>query len=282
MRRVFILMGFAFIFMHLHVTGQISKYINMKYSNISWFAMGLLFFLMFYQWYLVSKRDKEHEEHHSHCHCHDHDGHSHSEDTWFSKIGTSALMIFPIFSVLFIPAATLNSTMIEAKGFNFPIIQDKDPSSIHQFLAPDTSYYYQSEDYTDMIDASLKKVKNTDSIVINDKNYLQVMELIYHSPGLFMGKHIQFQGFSYKNEFVQHNQLFLFRFGIIHCLADSGVYGMLVDFPKTMNIQNDQWIQAEGTLSSIYYQPFKRNIPLLKVDSWEHIQKPSEEYVYKQ
>ncbi|WP_026692350.1 TIGR03943 family putative permease subunit [Peribacillus kribbensis] len=303
MTRVFILIGFAFIFMHLHATGHISKYINMRYANISLFAMFVLFFLTLYQWYLTSKKDKDGEEgyvhcqcgdpnhshghHHEHDHQHDHDhdhghDHSHGEKTWYGKLWSTVLMVFPIFSVLFIPIATLNSNAIEAKGFNFPILQDKDPSSIHQFLAPNTSYYYGSEDYAARMNKSLKHFDKDDSVVINDKNYLEVMELIYNYPGEFMGKTIEFQGFSYNNKDLQPDQLFLFLFGIVHCLADSGVYGMMVQFPKNMNMPNDQWIQASGKLSTVYYQPFQKNVPVLQVDSWKHISKPAEEYVYKQ
>lgn len=35
MLRVFVLIGFTYLFLHLHATGDISKYINMKYSYIS-------------------------------------------------------------------------------------------------------------------------------------------------------------------------------------------------------------------------------------------------------
>ena len=31
-------------------------------------------------------------------------------------------------------------------------------------------------------------------------------------------------------------------FGIIHCVADSGVFGMLVEFPEDIDIEDDRWI----------------------------------------
>ena len=45
MIRILILIGFTFIFMHLHATGDISKYINMKYSWISFCTIFVLWFL---------------------------------------------------------------------------------------------------------------------------------------------------------------------------------------------------------------------------------------------
>lgn len=35
MFRIFVLIGFTYLFLHLHATGDISKYINMKYAYIS-------------------------------------------------------------------------------------------------------------------------------------------------------------------------------------------------------------------------------------------------------
>ena len=30
--------------------------------------------------------------------------------------------------------------------------------------------------------------------------------------------------------------------GIIHCIADSGVFGMLVQFPDDVSFKNDDWV----------------------------------------
>lgn len=285
MGKILILLSFTFIFMHLHATGNITKYINMKYSYISFITIFVLWGLTIYQMYRYYKEEKNMDEghHHNHinCDCHHHD-HHHEDDKWYKKLWSSTLLIFPIVSVLLIPAATLNSKMIEAKGFNFPILQDSDPSGIHQILAPDTSYYYGSEDYTNIMNNLMGRYKDKENLNINDKNYLESMELIYNYPGNFMDKEIELQGFTFNNSDLQKNQVFLFRFGIIHCVADSGVYGLLVDFPQNMHFHNDEWIRVKGKVSSLYYQPFKKTIPIVKVQSWEPIQKPSDEYVYKQ
>ena len=44
---------------------------------------------------------------------------------------------------------------------------------------------------------------------------------------------------------------FLFRFGIIHCIADSGVYGLLTTGNAT-SYPNNTWITATGTISLEY------------------------------
>ncbi len=74
-------------------------------------------------------------------------------------------------------------------------------------------------------------------IKVNDSNYLMTMEILYNYPGEFTGKQIEFTGFVYNDEVTKDNNLFLFRFGIIHCVADSGVFGMLVQMPEKTNLK---------------------------------------------
>ncbi|WP_063964319.1 TIGR03943 family putative permease subunit, partial [Domibacillus aminovorans] len=114
-----------------------------------------------------------------------------------------------------------------------------------------------------------------------DDNYLKGMETIYNFPGEFMNKTIEFDGFSFKGESVNDHQLFVLRFGVIHCVADSGAFGMLVEFPEEMDLQDDEWIHVKGKLSSVYYQPFKATIPFLLVEEWNTIEEPEDPYTYR-
>jgi len=277
MIRFFILLGFSFLFLHLHATGSISKYINMKYSYISFITIFVLFFLTIVQLYFYIKGDKDTEDA-CDCGCDHHHDH---QKTWKDYVMLPVL-IFPIFSVLCLPVATLDSNIVKAKGFNFNVYNDKDTSAIHEFLQPDSSVYYGTDGYDELMSKSKKKFsKFGNNIAINDENWLQGMETIYHFPGDFEGKTISFRGFAYNEKDIAANQLFIFRFGIIHCVADSGVFGMLVEFPKNVHYNNDDWLHVTGTLSSEYYQPFKKTIPVLKVEKVEQIPVPKEQYVYR-
>ncbi|MCI4139485.1 TIGR03943 family protein, partial [Bacillus vallismortis] len=73
-------------------------------------------------------------------------------------------------------------------------------------------------------------------------DFLKGMETINNYPGEFLGRTIEFHGLAYKGNAINKNQLFVLRFGIIHCIADTGVYGMLVEYPNDMNIKDDEWI----------------------------------------
>jgi putative membrane protein len=276
MLRVLILIGLTYLFMHLHASGDISKYINMKYSYISYSAIYILAIFTFISIYFYMKEDE-----HDQDQCGDECGHSHEENTWWKKVITYGVFIIPILTGLFLPVATLDSSIVEKKGFYFPVYADSDTTSQQQFLQPDTSVYYGQNDYDDLMAKSLKNLLKKDMLELNESNYLTDLESIYNYPGQFIGKEVKITGFSYSTNELAANQRFLFRFGIIHCVADSGVFGMLVELPEDINPENDEWLTVSGKLETIYYQPFKKTIPFLKVTSWETISTPEDPYVYR-
>lgn len=280
MIRSLILIGFTYLLFHMHLTGDISKYINMKYSYLSEIAGFALLVLTIVQILMLNKDpSKEADCDHEHC------SHNHSkEDKWYKKVVVYPIFFFPIITGLFFPIATLDSNIVEAKGFHFPIYDEGkgDPYFQQQFLRPNTSVYYAKDEYDALMKKEKKNYQNKKTIELNDQNYLKGMETIYNFPGDFLGNEVEFKGFVFNDkETIDKNQLFIFRFGVIHCIADSGVFGMLVDMPAGTKLNNDEWITVKGKISTIYYQPFKTNIPYLIVEGWSKTSAPKGQYVYR-
>jgi putative membrane protein len=310
MIRFFILFGFSFMFFMLHYTGDINKYINMKYAYLSISAVIIMGLLSIFEFVRVSRQQiaeekklaaaaagheaghehNEHCEHHehqqpNHGHLHDHHehGHSHGESSRLKRFFSYLILFVPIVTGLFLPAQALDSSFVKAKGFSFPTFEqniENNPGA-HQFLKPDTSVFYREEDYNDVKNKELAEFINRPSIILNDADYLKGMEAIYNAPDAFMGKTIGFDGFAYKGQQVDGNHYFIFRFGFIHCVADSGVFGMLVEFPDNTEIKDDDWLHVTGKLSWELYQPFKQTIPVLRVSEWNPIDAPKDPYVYR-
>ncbi|WP_019775177.1 TIGR03943 family putative permease subunit, partial [Streptococcus sobrinus] len=107
----------------------------------------------------------------------------------------------------------------------------------------------------------------------------EVMELIYLYPDRFVGKTITYTGFVY-NDTNQKDHQFLFRFGIIHCIADSGVYGLSTRGNK-QHYENNTWIQATGTIHIEYNQALKQSLPVLEMSKCQQVTKPDNPYVYR-
>ncbi|MEK0315862.1 TIGR03943 family putative permease subunit [Cohnella sp. 56] len=312
MIRFAILFGLAFMFLLLHRTGDLNKYINMKYAYLSVSAIVLLGLLSLYQFIKVysaerkAEEERAEEEHahghdcdhadhnhdhaHAHDHAHDHDhtqghdhfGHHHGGGSRWRRGLTYLVLAVPIFTGIFLPVATLDSSFVKAKGFSFPELdQRRKDAGYHQFLKPDTSVFYSAENYDKVKQKDMADFAGQSTVALNDSNYLKGMEVLYNYTDDFMDKTVSIEGFAYKGEEVNPSSYFLFRFGFIHCVADSGVFGMLVQMPTGTQLADDDWVRVSGKLTREYYQPFKQMIPVLRVKSWERIDKPDDPYVYR-
>ncbi len=70
------------------------------------------------------------------------------------------VLFFQLSQGYFFPIATLDSDIVKAKGFHFPVAQaeSKDPFMTRQFLRPDTSIYYGKEGYRGVMEKGEERV----------------------------------------------------------------------------------------------------------------------------
>lgn len=285
MIRFLILSGYFELMMYLQVSGKLDQYINVHYRYLAILSMILSALLALVQLYIWVKSDSvkgkkqvDEEVHHHHDHDHDHGLTKPSQ-----RVIAYVLLALPVIVGTLFPTVSLDTTIVEAKGFNFPISKESvgDPEMQTQYLKPDTSIYFNKSDYLDQMKKLKEKYDDKQLIKITDENYLAVMELIYNYPSEFIGKKISYEGFVYKTPDGEKEDNFLFRFGIIHCVADSGVFGLLTHMPEGTNVKNDEWYKVEGTIQSDYYEPFKRDIPVVEVNTLTKIEAPKNQYVYR-
>ncbi|EMF0258853.1 TIGR03943 family protein [Enterococcus hirae] len=285
MIRFLILSGYFELMMYLQVSGKLDQYINVHYRYLAILSMILSALLALVQLYIWVKSDSvkgkkqgNDEGHHHHNHDHDHGLTKPSQ-----RVIAYVLLALPVIVGTLFPTVSLDTTIVEAKGFNFPISKESvgDPEMQTQYLKPDTSIYFNKSDYLDQMKKLKEKYDDKQLIKITDENYLEVMELIYNYPSEFIGKKISYEGFVYKTPDGEKEDNFLFRFGIIHCVADSGVFGLLTHMPEGTNVKNDEWYKVEGTIQSDYYEPFKRDIPVVEVNTLTKIEAPKNQYVYR-
>ncbi|EME8122528.1 membrane protein [Enterococcus faecium EnGen0263] len=278
MLRFLILSGYFELMMYLQVSGKLDQYINVHYRYLAILSMILSALLALVQLYLWVKNGKAEEETHEHNHDHDH-GLSKPYQRGIAYV----LLALPVIVGTLFPTVSLDTTIVEAKGFNFPVSKESvgDPEMQTQYLKPDTSIYFNKSDYLDQMNELKEKYGDKQTIEITDENYLEVMELIYNYPSEFIGKKISYEGFVYQTPNDSNADVFLFRFGIIHCVADSGVFGLLTHMPEGVTVKNDEWYKIEGTIQSDYYQPFKREIPSVVVTNAEKVSAPKNQYVYR-
>lgn len=137
MFRAYILLGFTILIAQLHISGNITKYINMKYAYLSTTAAIILGFLTIVQIIIVFQKNMR----------------KNKENRIVVVIiaiagmtiqkmrihgGKSILVHIVLFSNCFgiiFPIATLDSDIVKAKGFHFPVAQAEstDPFMRRQF-----------------------------------------------------------------------------------------------------------------------------------------------------
>ena len=269
MMRFLVLAGYFELTIYLHLSGKLNQYINMHYSYLAYISMVLSFALAIVQLYIWMKQVKTH----SHL------------NSRLAKVTSVALLAIPIVVGLTFPTVSLDSQTVSAEGYHFPLSEGTDQAiqtsegTTSQYLKPDTSSYFSKSAYEKEMRTAADKYLSQDIIQITNENYMEVMEAIYDYPDEFEGKTVQFTGFVYNDPSHPDSQ-FLFRFGIIHCIADSGVYGLLTT-GAPQHFDNNTWIHAKGTLSIEYHKQLKQSLPVLHITDCQTITQPDNPYVYR-
>ncbi|MGK0552479.1 TIGR03943 family putative permease subunit [Enterococcus faecalis] len=269
MLRFLIFAGYFEWMIYLVTTSQMDQYINVHYRYLIYITLVLALFLALIQLVIWIKQPPAKQAAEK------------SLRKKLTKAGCYILMSFPIIAGLLFPHPSLDANIVSTKGFSFPLSKESigDPYFQTQYLAPDTSMYFTKDIYHKRMYSELNTFKDLSEIKIDDDNYLEVMELIYDFPRSFANKTIDFTGFFYHTQKDQQNYSFAFRFGIVHCIADAGVYGLLLNGVMP-TYKNNQWLNLKGKITISYFEPFKRHLPVLSVTSQTPIAAPKNEYVY--
>lgn len=269
MIRFLILAGYFEMTMYLYISGKLDQYINLHYSYFAFLSMILSFILALVQLYIWVKN----LETHSHL----------TKKT--AKFASIALLLIPLAVAWLFPTVRLDSTTVAAKGYHFPLSAENDSNTqaqegtTVQYLKPDTSIYFTKSTYQTEMREIADKYLAQDKILITSENYMEVMEAIYDFPSEFAGKTIEMVGFVY-NDPDNKQQFFLFRFGIIHCIADSGVYGLLVT-GASQSFADNSWVSVKGTIKVGYHSSLEQTLPILETQTIQSIQEPENPYVYR-
>ena len=269
MTRLLVLFGYFFLSLYLHVSGKLDQYISPHYSYLAYISMILSLVLAIIQAYIFLKGLKRQSRLH----------------TSSARFSSMAFLSLPLLVGLTFPTINLDSQTVSAKGYYFPLSEGTNKAiqasegTRSQYLKPDTSSYYSKTAYEKNMRKTADQYLAQASIKINDDNYMEIMEAIYDFPNEFEGKEIQFTGFVY-NDPNHTNSQFLFRFGIIHCIADSGVFGLLTR-GNSNQYENNTWVTAKGKISNHYHKELKQVLPTLQVESFIKVDKPENPYVYR-
>jgi putative membrane protein len=308
--RALILLAFTGLIFKMHITGEITKFINPKYVGLSQTASVIFLVLFFIQITRIwSDKHKDHND----CH-HNHEGtecgHDHDHgDTPFSlrKLFSYAIIVFPLLTGFLLPPKVLDASIAEKKGgmaiFTNPkqnkaegsdtgqntsdlrespesTIEDPTITGEHSFIddnaVPETGIenMMSKKEYEELI----QKLNGNSTIVMDDLVFAAYYEEISADIQKYRGRQIELTGFVYKEDVLQENQLVLSRFLITHCVADASIIGFISELEEAPSIDQDTWIKATGIIDTTSFDGVE--LPMVKITGWEKVEEPLEPYLY--
>lgn len=292
--RAVILAAFGLLFLKLHITDEINKYINPKYELLSQLAVAIFFLFFFIQLCRVWERPHAH-----HCDC----GHDHDHSTSFSKkVLNYSIILFPLVTGFSLAPAVLDASIAEKKGImlqgslgsseespqagttkpeperdvteEFAELEAEQKLYEEQQALPNNNYLTQEQ-----FDEEMARLDRVSDIIMDEAVFEPYYEKISMNPEAYVGKRITVSGFIYKEEGFAPNQLVVSRYLITHCIADASIIGFLTEFEQGINtLQSDSWIELQGTLGIERYNGAQ--LPIVRVQNWKIIDQPREPYVY--
>jgi putative membrane protein len=297
--RAVILFAFFSFIIKIHLTGEMTKYINPKYEMLSQTAAVLFLFLFFVQLFRVWDKKHIHDEHCNHGCDHDH-GESSSS---LKKMLSYSILIFPLATGFFLPAKTLDASIAAKKGVmlsaapsaskedrrNADSVDIEKSSEIEgneqvgfdqeEILVDDQTPLLNLNEMTENeYKIKMNELEQTKIIEMSDEVFEPYYEAISMEPGKYQGRTVKLHGFVYKEEGFQANQLVISRFLITHCVADASIIGFLTEFNEAHSVKEDTWIEVEGTIDRTNYNGSE--LPMIKAASWKEISEPDEPYVF--
>ncbi|WP_110927574.1 TIGR03943 family putative permease subunit [Bacillus massiliglaciei] len=296
--RACILLAFSILLFHLHYTGEITKFINPKYKELSQIAAILFLILFIIQLIRIiglrSNRDNHSNCAHDYQECHhDHHHHDHGDSPMnVKKLIPYVIICFPIFTGFVLPAKVLDSAIANKKGGMAVLSNERQGTdqtadgnrqddgtesgvTDHNIdLASLNKTIVSREDYENL----KKQLQTSSKIIMSDTLYSTYYEEINMNLSKYEGRKIELNGFVYKESGFEKDQLVLSRFLITHCVADSSIIGFLSEFPEASAVKEDTWLKASGVIELTDYNGVK--MPLIKITEWEEISEPEEPYLY--
>ena len=112
---------------------------------------------------------------------------------------------------------------------------------------------------------------------IQTANYTNVLKAVHDNLDYYIGKKIHFTGYVYRVVDINSNQFILARDMIISSNLETLVVGFLCQSDKAIEFEDKVWVDIVGTITRGNYHG---DIPVIKIETIQKVDKPAEEYVY--
>ena len=118
-------------------------------------------------------------------------------------------------------------------------------------------------------------IQHSNVTEISPNNYTNILKAVHDDIESYLGKQIKFSGYIYRVFDLQENQFVLARDMLID--SQSYVVGFLCEYDRIKDFNDGSWIEIIGSISKGKYH--NRTIPIVKVNSLNKIEKPTDAFV---
>lgn len=185
----------------------------------------------------------------AHAHEHDHGDHQHRGDlSW----GGVVLVLLPIILGLLVPPRPLGAAAMSSR--------DVSAVALTSAAAPERN---------DVL-AKPKANKNVLDWLIEFRSA--------NDPPVFTGQEARLVGFVYRDERFAADEFMVSRFVISCCAADAAPLGLVVRWPESGSLAEDQWVEVKG-----HFEPGRfgeEALPILIAESVTPTDIPAQPYLY--
>ncbi|GGF24757.1 TIGR03943 family protein [Halobacillus andaensis] len=281
--RSVILLGFGLFIIKLLISGDIQKFIAPRMMPYMYFALGVIAILGMIQFFKSDSED-DHD-----CDCgHDHD-YSRSK---VRSILVYSLFIIPIFTGMLFSDHVLGSSQASNKGFKYQL-NSASPSDDYEKSNGEANES-NSDSSTDALDDPAilttterypelqEKLSEAESFTLTEDDYIGTISLLEEQVDEYVGKQVTMKGFVFREDGFPDDRMVVGRFGISCCVADGGIYGLLIqgngeDFNQ---YKNDTWVEITGTVKKVEHNNWE--LPMIEPTDIKTIDVPKEPYVYEE
>ncbi len=233
--------------------GTLYNYINEKFMGVTVFGMvGLIVVGLAYQF----RRDLDHHDHHDHDHDHDTHDHAHHDH---GHVGHSHglswsgffLVALPVVLGLSVPSQPLGVAALDNREVN---------------LSPESS----------ALPASVQAAAKT----VSERNLLDWWRTFQATtdPGTLTDEAATVVGFVYHDARYGDDAFMVTRFVVSCCVADAAVIGLVVRWPESADLADDQWVEVSGVFVPSDLESWRS--PVLAAQTVTSIDPPNQPYLY--
>jgi putative membrane protein len=249
-----ILLAFTVYFYYLLSTGKISMFISPRLTKYIIFALigfGILTLYQYTKIFTIRSR---------------------------RPLNKSYILLFVTLIIGYIAAQNgLNSSIVEKKGVDLAVVTDKKEVTTLDKSTNNAVKNMQLQSEEELID-------DGGTIEFTNDNYSRQLVKIEDNFEKYKGRKVIITGFVYKENNFKSDEFVAARLFMSCCAADSQVIGLMSKWEKATTLDKDEWVKIGGTIDSTKYKDSQTgkemNIPLIKVDKVEKIQKPDNPFIY--